>query len=173
MLGEAGDRVRLDARAGAARDVVQHHRQAARVGDLAEVRLHRVLRRPAVVRRDHQQTVRARLFGGQRQVHGVPGVRGADPGDECRAVPDGLPDRRHQRRLLGVRGGRRLARGAGQDQAVAALRDQVHGEPRGAVGIERAGLGEGRDHGAQGAAEGGGGAVVVCRHGSSVGGRTV
>ena len=51
MLGELEQRLDGDRRAGAARDVVQHVRQAGGVGDLLEVRDQTALRRLVVVRR--------------------------------------------------------------------------------------------------------------------------
>lgn len=169
MAGQPQHRLRLDAGAGAAGDVVQHHRQPAGVRDRAEVLLHGVLRRSAVVRRHHQHPVRARLLRLQRQFHGVPGVGGAHARDDRGPLPDRLPHGPHQRRLLGVRRGRRFAGRAVEHQPVASLGDQPFGEPLGTVQVEGARRGEGRDHGAQEAAEGRGGGRAGRRAGGGSG----
>ena len=87
---EAQQRLGADRRAGAARDVVEHHRQVGGVGDGGEVRDQPGLRRLVVVRRDDQQAVRARLCGRLGQLDGVRGVVGADAGDDAGPVADRL-----------------------------------------------------------------------------------
>ncbi|GAA3890350.1 hypothetical protein GCM10023084_48650 [Streptomyces lacrimifluminis] len=82
---------------------------------------------------------------------------------------DRLPHRPYQRRLLRVRRGRGLARRPGEDEAVAAPGNQPVGEELGAVEVQGALGGEGGDHRAQGAAEGGGGRRGWCCHASSLG----
>lgn len=154
MSGEAEHGRRFDTGAGAAGDVVQHQREARRVGDAQEVRLHGLLRRTAVVRRHHQEAVRPRLFGGPRQGDGVPGVGAAHARDDLGPVADLLAHGPYERGLLGVRGGGGLSRGAVQDQPVTALGHEMTGELAGACQIQFSGGGERRDHRAEGAAEG-------------------
>lgn len=152
--------MRLDTGAGAAGDVVQHQRNAGRVRDATEVRLDGGLRGSAVVRRHDQQPVRAGLFGLLRQLHGVSGVRTADPRDERYAVADGFPDRAQQCGLLGAGGGRGLAGGSAEHQAVAAVGDEAGGMLPGCLQVQVAVGGERSDHGAEGATEGATDAVM-------------
>ena len=66
-----------------------------------------------------------------RQFDRVPGGERADAGDDGGPVPHGRDDGVEDRALLFVGGGRRLARGAVDDQAlVAQVVDQVRGQPR-------------------------------------------
>lgn len=155
MLREPQHRLRLDAGARAPGDVVEREREPRRVGDLQEVRLDGVLRRLAVVGRDHQQGVGARLFGLQRHLDGVPGGEAADPRDDRCPVADRLGDGPHQRGLLAVGRGGGLAGGAREHEPVAAVGHQALGEQLGAVQVEQPVVREGRDHRAEGAAEGG------------------
>ena len=60
------------------------------VGDGGEVREQPGLRRLVVVRRDDQQPVRAGLLGRPGQLDRVPGVVGADTGDDVGPVADRL-----------------------------------------------------------------------------------
>ena len=71
VLGEPDQRLGGDRHAGAVRDVVEHHRQPGGVGDRGEVPDQPGLRRLVVVRRDHQQAVRAGLLGRAGQLDGV------------------------------------------------------------------------------------------------------
>ncbi len=143
VLGEPDQGLRFDTGAGAARDVVEHEGQPRGVGDLAEVRLQGVLRRPAVVRRDHQHPVRARLFGLPGEFDGVPGVERPHPRHDRHPLPDGLPHGRDERRLLRVRRRRRLPGRPGQHQPVTPLRHQPHGKELSPGKIKRPRLAEG------------------------------
>ncbi len=169
MLRQPQHRLRLDAGARAAGDVVQHQREPGRLGDPQEVRLDGGLRGPAVVRGDDQQAVGARLFRLSAQFHGVPCVGRPDARDQRHVRADRRPHRAYQGRLLGVGGGRRLTGGAAEHQTVAAVGDQRRGVCGRGVGIEAAGGGERRDHGAEGAAEGAGAGACGRRHARSVG----
>ena len=73
-LRGAQDRLVLDRDAGAARDVVEDHRQVGRVGDHPEVREHARLRRLVVVRRDDHDAVGAGLLAVLVQLDGVRGL---------------------------------------------------------------------------------------------------
>ena len=118
----------LDRRAGAARDVVEHHRQVGGVGDRCEVRgAAPAWRGLVVVRRHEQQRRRRRAFSAcAGQLDRVRGVVGADPGDDAGPVADRVDDGAQDRAvLLGVAGGRRLPRRAADDQAVVAVVDEV------------------------------------------------
>lgn len=74
------------------------------------------------------------------------GVVRADARDDVGAVADGVQDGPYELVFLRVAGGRRLAGGPVEDQAVVACVDQVRGEPLGTVEVERAVRREGRDH---------------------------
>ena len=155
----------LDGYHGARRDVVEQHRQRGGVGDGGEVRDQPGLRRPRVVRRHHQQSVRA--LGGARlgQLDAVRGVVGARAGDDAGPVAHRLQHGPQQGELLGVGGGRRLAGGARYHQAVAAGVDQVVRQAgrgrdvQGAVGSER------RHHRGQQRAQSGGDVESAGAHG--------
>ena len=89
------------------------------------------------------------------ELDAVPGVVGADPGDDVGAVADGLEHGAYELVLLRVAGGGRLAGGAVDDEAVVAGVDEVGGEPLGAVEVERAVRSERRDHRGEDPPEGG------------------
>ena len=86
-VGLVGDRD-----AGAARDVVEHHRQAARRGDRLEVRGHAGRRGLVVVGRHEQHAVGADLLGLRGELDGVRGVVGADARDDLHPVAHRLDD---------------------------------------------------------------------------------
>ncbi len=153
----------VDRHAGAVRDVVEHHRQAGGVGDRGEVPQQAGLRRLVVVRRDHEQAVRAGLLGARAassivcRVSLVP-----TPATTLARSPTASTTARTRRLLLGVGGGRRLAGGAVDHQPVVALLvDQVGGERGGAVEVERAVGGERRHHRGEQPAERRGAPVVA------------
>ena len=141
--GQRADGVPLDRNGGPRRNVVQHHRQRRGVGDGGEVRDQSGLRRTRVVRRHHQQAVRALGLARPGELDAVRGVVGSRAGDDARAVPDRLQHRPQQRQLLAVRRRRRFTGGARKHQAVAAGVDEMGRQPgrgvgvQGAVGLER------------------------------------
>ncbi len=95
------------------------------------------------------------LLGGAGQLDAVAGVVGADAGDDVGPVADRLQYGSYELRFLRVAGGRGLAGGAVDDQAVVACVHQVGGEPLRAVEVECAVRREGRDHGGEDPPEGG------------------
>ena len=153
MLGQPDQRVVLDRGAGAARDVVEHHRQVDRVGGGLEVPHQGLLRRLVVVRRHQQQAVRAGLLGAAGQLDGVMGVVGARARDHPGPVPDRLDDGADQALLLVVAGRGRLTGRPADHQAVVAVVDQVGGDPLGRVEVEPAVGAERGDHRGEDAAE--------------------
>ena len=86
------------------------------------------LRRLGVVRRDDEESVRARLLGVLGELDALGGVVGADAGDQLRRArpPHRAPHRRP--RALGRLGRRRLTGRTCQDQAVDALVGEVHAQ---------------------------------------------
>lgn len=76
-------------------------------------------------------------------------------GDDVGSVSDGFQHSPDQLVFLRVAGGRGLARGAVDDQAVVACVHQMGGEPLGAVEVECAVSREGRDHSGEDPPEGG------------------
>ena len=93
IRGCSASRTRVSVSIGtpaAAGDVVEHHRQPGGVGDGGEVPVQALLRRLAVVRRDGEQAVGAGALGLAGQFDAVPGVVGADAGDDEGAVADRL-----------------------------------------------------------------------------------
>ena len=114
-----------------------------------------LLRRLVVVRRDGEEPVGAGALGGAGQLDAVAGVVGADAGDDVGPVSDRFEDGPYELVLLRVAGGRGLAGGAVDDQAVVACVHQMGGEPLGAVEVESAVRREGRDHGGEDPPEGG------------------
>ena len=123
---------------GAAGDVVEHHGHAGRLDDLTEVCEHARLAGLVVVGRHEQQPVGAELLGLAGQLDGVRGGVGADAGDDRGPVADGVLDGAEQVAVLGHRGGRRLAGRAGDHDTVVAVVDEVGGDARGAVEVDRA-----------------------------------
>lgn len=97
----------------------------------------------------------AGALGGAGEVDAVPGVVGADAGDDVRPVSYRFEHRPYELVLLRVTGGRGLAGGAVDDQPVVACVHQVGGEPLGAVEVESAVRREGRDHSGEDPPEGG------------------
>ena len=89
-----------------------------------------LLRRLVVVRRHDEQAVGAGLLGRRGQLDGVGGVVGADAGDDPGPVADRLEDGAQQVVLLARAGGGRLPGRAADDQAVAAVVDEVGGQAR-------------------------------------------
>ena len=114
-----------DAGAGAAGDVVEHDRYVGGLDDRAEVVEHAGLAGLVVVGRDQQQPVGADLLGLLGQLDRVGGGVGADAGDDRGAVADGVLDRGQDLAVLGDARGGRLARRAGDDDAVVAVLDEV------------------------------------------------
>ena len=165
MRGERPQGVPLDGNHRARRDVVEHDRKIGGVGDGAEMCDEAGLRRPRVVRGDHQQAVRTHGGGRFRQVHAVRGVVGADAGDDARPVPDGFEHHRQQSGLLVIGGGRRLPGGAGHHQPVAAAVDQAHRQAGGGLGVEGALGGERSGHRGQNRAQPGAGVESAGTHG--------
>ena len=102
---------------------------------------------PVVVGGHHEEGVGARGLSPLGDAHGVRCVVGARAGQDHGAVAHGLADLADQGVLLRLmrRGG--LAGGPGQQDAVAAVVDQLRGQGRGRVDVEGAVLREGRDHG--------------------------
>lgn len=150
MLGELDQRVVLDRHPRAPGDVVEHGGQAGRVGDGREVADEALLRGLVVVRRHHEQAVRAGGLGLPREFQGVLRVVGSGTGDDHGAVADRLDDRAQKLALLFVARRRRLAGRPVDDQAVVApLVDQVGREARGAVVVDAAVGQERGDHGGQ------------------------
>ena len=165
MLGQRADGVPFDRDRRPRRDVVEHHRQLGGVGHCGEVRDQAGLRRPRVVRRHHQQAVRARRRARLRQVHAVRGVVCARTRDDACPVADRLQHRAQQRDLLVVGGGRRLASGARQHQAVAAGVHQAGGEPGRGIGVQRPVRLERSHHRGQHGAQSGGHVESAGAHG--------
>jgi hypothetical protein len=158
MLGQPQQRLRVQGRARPPGDVVGHHRQAGCIGDGTEVGQQTVLGRLGVVGGHDEQAMGARLLGGVGQLDGVPGVVGADPGDDPGPVADRAQHHPQQRLLLRVGGGARLPGGAVDDEPVVAAVDQVGGEGGGGIEIQCAVGVEGGDHRSERAPEGGGAA---------------
>ena len=125
MLGDAQDRLVLDRHAGAARDVVEDHRQVGRVGDEAEVREDAGLRRLVVVRRDDHDAVGAGLLARLVELDGVRGLVGAAARDDLGAAGGDILADLDEPDLLGVGQRAGLTGGAGDDDAVGARGDDV------------------------------------------------
>src|SRR5581483_4695176 len=122
---EAGDAARLlDVDDDATRDVVDDDRLVGARGDLLEMADDRALRRLRVVRRDDEEAVDAELLRTLRQLRRVARVVRPGPGDDRRAVADGVTRRGEELQLLVVRERRALARRAGDDEAVGAVVDE-------------------------------------------------
>ena len=155
MLGDALERVELDARPSALGNVIGDHRQPGRVSDRQEVRLDAGLRRTVVVRRHCHDTVgpdSLRCLGRRDRVGRV---IGPDPSHDGGAIPHRLEDGRKHGLVLRVSLGGRLACGAVDDETVVLqLVDEVHGELLGTVQVERAVGEERRDHRREHDAEG-------------------
>jgi hypothetical protein len=156
VAGQLDQGRRAELGAGAVRDVVEHDRQRGGIGHGQAVRDDAGLRGPGVVRRDQEQRVGPRVFGLAGLADAVRGVVAAHPGDHRGPASCAPRDRRDQLGGLRWRQGRRLARGAGDDEPVAAGGQQVVDQPgdrvlaHAAVGAHR------RDHGDQAGAELGG-----------------
>ena len=114
-------------------DVVHDHRQLGnRLGDRLEVGAQAGSVGLVVVRGDDQRGVGAGLGGHLGQFARVAGVVGAGAADQQHLVADLGPHRPQQLDRLLVGQGRALAAGAGDDEAVRAVLEQVGGEtPRG------------------------------------------
>ena len=82
VLGEPEERVGFDVRAGPRRDVVDDDRQAAVVGDRAEVGEEHPLVGPVVVGRDDERGVGAEVGRPAGRPDGRRGVVGAGAGDD-------------------------------------------------------------------------------------------
>ena len=136
-LGGASIGLRGDRGPGATRDVVEHHRQVGRLHHLTEVMEDPGLGRLAVVRRHQQHPVRADLLGLPGQLHGVRGGVGADAGHHPGPVADRVLHRLQDHGGLGHRRRRRLPGRAGHHDPVVAVRDQVFGDPRRALRVDR------------------------------------
>ena len=168
VLGEPDQRLGRDRDPGAAGDVVEHHRQAGRVGDGGEVAEQARLRWLGVVGRDDQQAA-APAFSAAWASSTVCAVSLVPtPATTWARSPTASTTARSSRVLLLVGGGRRLARGAVDDEAVVAVVDEVGRQPLGAVEVERAVGGERRDHGGEHAAEGRLGSRTLGGHGATV-----
>ena len=148
----------LDQRRGASGDVVEHDRQVGGLGDGAEVVEQADLAGLVVVGAHQQDAVDADLGGLLGQLDGVGGGVGADARDHGGAVADGLVDRAQDVAVLRHGGRRALAGRAADDDAVAAVLDEVHRDPGRPVEVDAAVLVEGRGHRREQAAERGVGA---------------
>ena len=119
----------------------------------AKWRYHALLRRLVVVRHRQQQRIDAGARGLAAQLDAVGGAVVARAGDHRRARADDVLHLGPEADLLGDRQRRRLAGGAGDDEAVGAGVEQRDRQPPrlrvvdGAVGYER------RDHGGEDPAE--------------------
>jgi hypothetical protein len=101
-----------------------------------------------VVRRDHEEAVRAGLLRFAGEFDAVRGDVGPDPGDDRGPVADRLADHPDQARFLLVRRRRRLTSGAVDDKTlVAHVLHEVGGQPGRAVVVDRAVRGHRSDHG--------------------------
>ena len=137
-LGELGHRRRLDIDHDAAGDVVDDHRTVTDRRNGLEVLNDAARRRLRVVRGDNEEAVgtdRVRLLGemdrfGRR-------VR-AGSGDHSRPVADCADGHAEELEPLVLGQRRRLARGAGDDDAVRPVLDQVVSELGKAVEVDRA-----------------------------------
>ena len=151
LVGQADQGLVGDLAAGPDGDVVDQHRQVGGRGDRPEVGVEAGLRGPAVVRRDGQDPGRPGVGRHAAELDGVGGVVGAGPGDHRDG--DRLGDRPPQVPLLVVGQHRRLAGGAGDDEAVVAVLDEPAGEGGGAVEVQGAVRRERCHHGGQHGAE--------------------
>jgi hypothetical protein len=140
-----------DLPAGSDRDVVQEDRKVGGIGDCVHVSLDAGLRGPAVVGADRQDPGGAGLGRRLGHLDGVRGVAAARAGQDGHR--DRLGHRPPQVALLGVAERRRLAGGAGDDEAVVAVLHQPAGEAGRSVEVEPALLVERRGHGGDDAAE--------------------
>ncbi len=138
---------------GAARHVVQHHRDVGGADDGAEVLQHAGLAGLGVVRRDEQQPVGAELGGLLGELDAVGRRVRADARDDDRVGTDGLAHGGEDVAVLAHAGGRRLPRRAGDDHAVVTGGDEVRRDGGGAVEVDRAVRGERRGHRGEHAAE--------------------
>ena len=147
------------------RNVVEHDRQLSRVGNCGEVRHQPALRRPRVIRSDHQQTMGTLGSAGLGQVHAVRGVVATGAGDDAGTVTDGVQHRAQQGEFLGIGGGRRFPGGSGQHQSVAPGVDETVSQAAGGLDIHRAIGGEGGRHRGQNRAQPGTGIESAAAHG--------
>ena len=147
-LGELREQVRPHVHRGAAGDVVDDHRgPARRAGDLGEVRQDPAPVRLVVVGRHREDRVRPGGDHALGQLDRVARVVRARAGDD-RALSPGLArDQLDEPGLLVVGQRRGLAGGAGDDQAVGPVGEQVLRHRHGRVVVDAAVRLERRDHG--------------------------
>lgn len=152
MLGQLHVSLRLDADAGAGRDVIEDHRLGAGVGD-GVVHRHQTALGGLVVVGGHDQngigTVGAGALG---QLHGVVGLVGAGAGDDRHPAVDPLAGVGDGAAVLGVGQGGAFAGGAADDQGVDPLGDLPVDQGPEAVKINAFG-GGGGDKGGSNASE--------------------
>ena len=111
------------------------------------------LRRCVVVRRDDEEAVGAELVRFFGEVHGVRGRVGACARDHGRLVADCFERSAEEIEPLRVGQGGALAGGAGNDDAVGAIRDEVAGKVLERVEVDRAVVAKRRDDRCQHVAE--------------------
>ena len=146
-LGELQERLVFDARRCPAGDVVDDDRELGCVGHALEVRDQPALRRLVVVRRHDEQPIGARVLRGLRQLERLGGRVRPGAADQLAAAFRDLADRAEELGLLLVRERRRLARGTGDHDRVAAGVEQVRCQALRAVDVQRVTLlAERRDH---------------------------
>ncbi len=160
VLGEPEKRVGVDVRAGSRRHVVDDDRQAAVIGDRAEMRRKHPLVRAVVVGSDDERGVGAevcRPARGPDGRSGVIGTRSGDDGDSATrgSLADGLDGDRDQPIALGFGQGRRFTGGPDGDDAVDPGKDLPADEPAESSLVDVAVGGEGCDECGQRAPEGG------------------
>lgn len=146
MGGERDVGVDRDRGTGAAGDVVEEHRLVGGVGDRAEVRRDAALGWPVVVRRHGEDPVDAGGCGVLGEAHRRGCVVGRRTRDDLAAPGRSVDRGAEEVELLGVGEGGRLARGAGDDDGVVAVGEQVGDEGGRPVDVEGPVVGEGRDH---------------------------
>ena len=131
------------------RDVVEEHRLVGRRCDLGVMRHDAAPVGLVVVRRDRQRGVHARRGRRLGKMDRVARVVGAGTGDDRGTVADLGHGQRDERDVLLVGHRRRLARGAGDDDAVGPVIEQVVPQPHGGVLVDAAVRGERRDRSGQ------------------------
>ena len=136
-----------------ARDVVEHHGKFGGIGHGDGVLVDALLGGSGVIGRDHQEPVRPSLSGLLSHADRVLGIVRSCPGHDESPLPDSLDDGADELGFLLGMGCRRLPGRAIEHEAVMAVVDQVQGQRRGGVEVDRSVVRHGGDHGRQQAPE--------------------
>lgn len=139
------DRLRRKIDRGPARHVVGNDRQVRELpAHRAVPDEQRLLRRPRIIRRDHQRSVDPRVPRGARQLHGLLELRRPGPRNDRNAVADLRGHRPDHLRPLGNGLRTRLARGTADRDAVATRSELPAHQVRQAVEVDDPSGGERR-----------------------------